>query len=828
MFLPVLGFNSLPIPAAFAHFRPRLAPLRALYLPSAATCSVVNDSLKLLEWDKVCDAVSSFAGTVLGREATKEMLWDVEALSYEESKKLLEETAAAVELINYGAGGVDFTGVDTVLVKSAIDRACRGFSLDGSEAMAVVCLIQFAECLQITLKTALKEGAEWYNRFMPLSQLILNIVINRSFVKLVQQVIDEDGSVKDSASSDLKRSREQVRVLERKLYQLMDKLVRSDKNGASSSEVCLVNGRCCIKALADHSASFDGLLLSSGSGVGSMIEPIAAIPLNDELQQARILVAKAEENVLSGLTDKMLEDIDEIRNLLDTIIQLDAVAARAKFSIAYNGTFPNLYLPSYDDEIAKSDDYAGENFNIASLSHLPRRQWKLYMPRAHHPLLLQRYRENLINARKDLVNATSDIRRRNMHGKNISADDDIKSHLESMKLRISQLEKDHPIPVDFMVSGKINVLVITGPNTGGKTISLKTVGLASLMAKTGIYVLASEPVKIPWFDAIYADIGDEQSLTQSLSTFSGHLKQIGVIRTRSTSKSLVLLDEVGAGTNPLEGAALGMSLLESFAETGSFLTIVTTHHGELKTLKYSNSEFENACVEFDEESLKPTFKILWGVPGRSNAINVAERLGLPHMILESARKLHGTASAEINEVIIDMERFKQYFQQTLQEAQQHLMSSKKLRESLSLAKLKISDHVVLQKKRKVRAVSDSAAIARSILRSKMQQYRESAIAEKASQNGDMESNTKNSTENIKQQQPSSVPTNRARQKDISNAVAEEQTRIPEIGDIVYVASLNKQATVLKVETSKGVILVQAGNLKLRIKLTDTRSQQLRR
>ncbi|KAL3630662.1 hypothetical protein CASFOL_023646 [Castilleja foliolosa] len=210
------------------------------------------------------------------------------------------------------------------------------------------------------------------------------------------------------------------------------------------------------------------------------------------------------------------------------------------------------------------------------------------------------------------------------------------------------------------------------------------------MLLTCLYVLASEPARIPWFDYVLADIGDEQSLSQSLSTFSGHLKQISEIKSLSTSLSLVLLDEVGAGTNPLEGASMGKSLLESFADAGVLLTIATTHHGELKALKYSNNAFENACVEFDEVKLKPTYRILWGVPGcvklsifstsnkfclilgRSNAINIAERLGLPVEILDNARELYGAASAEINEVIVDMERFKQDYHKRVHETQHHL------------------------------------------------------------------------------------------------------------------------------------------------------------
>lgn len=692
--------------------------------------------------------------------------------------------------------------------------------------MAVLSLILFAENLQITLKTAVKEDADWYNRFMPLTEVILDVAISRSFVKSVQQVIDEDGSVKDSASLDLKRSRDQVRALENKLYQLMDKLIRNNNNKASTLEVCMVNGRCCLKAMADQLTAFDGLLLTSGSGVGSIMEPIVAIPLNDELQQARVSAARAEEDVLSGLTGKMLAELDDIQNLLHTIVQLDVIIARAKYSVAYNGAFPDLYLPcgKGGPSITESNSYPNKTSRMAFISHHPRREWKLYMPKAYHPLLLQQHHVNLRKARKDVANAIAEIRRRKLQVKKVTTEDEMDSHLASMKLKVIELEKNNPIPVDFMVSAKTGVLVITGPNTGGKTISLKTVGLASLMAKTGLYVIASEPVKIPWFDAIYADIGDEQSLTQSLSTFSGHLKQIGAIRSQSTSKSLVLLDEVGAGTNPLEGAALGMSILESFAETSSFLTIASTHHGELKTLKYSNNAFENACVEFDEESLKPTYKILWGVPGRSNAINIAERLGLPHDVLDRARKLHGTTSAEINEVIVDMERFKQNFQQNLQEAQHYLMLSRKLQESLSMANQNIADHVAIQMKRKLKAILESAATARSILRKRLYEFRESAMTEKTLENDEADS-SRHSIKNLKQSSLPTIPTERIRPSDIT-LVHEKQTKIPKIGDTVHVPSLGKDAIVLKVEASKKDILVQTSNIKLRLKLKDIETPQV--
>ncbi|KAM3729572.1 hypothetical protein ACB098_12G022600 [Castanea mollissima] len=632
--------------------------------------SVHSNSLRVLEWDKLCDSVSSFATTSFGREATKAQLWSLNQ-TYEESLRLLEETNAAVEMYNHGGCRLDFTGIDVVLVKSAIQQARRSLPVDGNAAMAVAALLQHCETLQLNLKAAIKEDEDWYRRFMPLTEEIIGFVINRSLVKLILQIIDEDGSVKDSASPALKRSREQVRMLEIKIYQLMDSLIRSEKNETPFLEVSNIDGRWCIKSGADQLKGVKGLLLYSGSGRGSIVEPLSAVPLNDELQQARASVAKAEADVLSMLTEKMQIDLDEIEKLLNSIIQLDVVNARATFGLSFGGAYPDLFLPEGSGS-STSVVYPSGNKN-ANASYPIKREWTLYLPKAYHPLLLQQHRQNLQKARKDVSNATSDIRRK-QQGEIMARKGEKDIDLPSLKMQVTALEQSHPVPVDFFVNHKTRVLVITGPNTGGKTICLKTVGLAAMMAKSGLYVLASQSVKIPWFDAVFADIGDEQSLSQSLSTFSGHLKQINDIRLHATSQSLVLLDEVGAGTNPLEGAALGMSLLESFAETGVLLTIATTHHGELKTLKYSNDTFENACMEFDEVNLKPTFKILWGVPGRSNAINIAEKLGVPSIIVDNAREVYGSASAEIDEVITDMERLKQDFKEYLEEAQHHMIN----------------------------------------------------------------------------------------------------------------------------------------------------------
>ncbi|XP_039022681.1 endonuclease MutS2 isoform X2 [Hibiscus syriacus] len=646
---------------------------------------------------------------------------------------------------------------------------------------------------------------------------ITQLVVNRSVIKLIQRVIDEDGSVKDSASPALRKARDQVRTLERKLHQLMDTLIRNETKESALMAASSVDGRWCIRSETDQPTSLKGLLLSSGSG--SIIEPFAAVPLNDELQQARALVAKAEADVLSMVTEKIQMDLDEMEKSLTTAIQLDMIYARATYSLSYGGTYPNIFLPEDINEplTAESD----RSKDKTSQPPDPKKEWIFYLHRAYHPLLLQQHRQKLSTARKNVRNAAAEIRRRKLQAENMTVKGAAEIDLSSLQKQVRALEEAPPVPVDFLISQKTRVLVITGPNTGGKTICLKTIGLAAMMAKSGLHVLSSESAKVPWFDSVFADIGDEQSLSQSLSTFSGHLKQISEIQSKSTSRSLVLLDEVGAGTNPLEGAALGMSLLESFAKSGALLTIATTHHGELKTLKYSNDAFENACMEFDEENLKPTYKILWGVPGRSNAINIAERLGVPSIIVDDARELYGAASAEIDEVIMDMETFKQKFQEHINESRHHLMLSRDLHEKLLLNRRKLQEVVAQQRYKKMRELSEAAAVARSTLHKKVQQLRTSAMKQsqlsKASKRT-LANQYKHAVE-VETKLQTTNPSSSSIQV-IKKPQSEQITELPKVGDSVHVSSLGKRATVLKVDTHKEEIVVQAGNMKLKLKVTE--------
>ena len=249
----------------------------------------------------------------------------------------------------------------------------------------------------------------------------------------------------------------------------------------------------------------------------------------------------------------------------------------------------------------------------------------------------------------------------------------------------------HPVvPVSLVVAPELRVVAITGPNTGGKTVTLKSVGLAALMARAGLFLPCSGTPRLPWCAQVLADIGDEQSLQQNLSTFSGHIRRIARILEAlpgsgaAGGAALVLLDEVGAGTDPLEGSALATALLKHLADRAR-LTIATTHFGELKALKYHDPRFENASVAFDVDTLSPTYRLQWGIPGRSNALAIARRLGLGEPVLElAAAQLEPLGEGEVNQVIAGLEDQRQRQQEAAEEAAALLARTELLHEELLL------------------------------------------------------------------------------------------------------------------------------------------------
>ncbi|PYE52671.1 endonuclease MutS2 [Paenibacillus barcinonensis] len=372
---------------------------------------------------------------------------------------------------------------------------------------------------------------------------------------------------------------------------------------------------------------------------------------------------------------------------------------------------------------------------------------------------------------------------------------------------------EHVVPIDIELGNDYTSIIVTGPNTGGKTVTLKTIGLLSLMAMSGLFVPAEDGSQLCVFDAIYADIGDEQSIEQSLSTFSSHMTNIIRILKNMTPKSLVLLDELGAGTDPAEGSALAISMLEHMHRTGCRM-VATTHYSELKAYAYERKGVINASMEFDINTLSPTYRLLVGVPGRSNAFAIAERLGLPGYILDYARGEvkeedqrieHMIASLEENRLTAEQERAKA---ETLRQDMEKLRS----RHQTELEKLE------QQRDRRIEKAEEDA---RSIV-DKARAEAEKIIAD---------------LRQLAMEEGASVKEHKliAARKQLDEAEPEKRRKTvkksdsPKVraigpGDEVLVYSLNQKGHVVEMAGSKDAV-VQLGIMKMKVSLDDLELQQ---
>lgn len=397
-----------------------------------------------------------------------------------------------------------------------------------------------------------------------------------------------------------------------------------------------------------------------------------------------------------------------------------------------------------------------------------------------------------------------------MHASEPKIDRD--GELRLISARHPLIEYKKAVPVDIRIGGDYRTLIITGPNTGGKTVSLKTAGLLVMMAQSGLHIPASHASTLPIFGEVFADIGDEQSIEQSLSTFSSHMKNIVSIIDKASYDSLVLVDELGAGTDPTEGAALAIAILERFYDSGA-LTMATTHYNELKKYALATSGVENAAMEFDVETLTPTYRLLIGVPGKSNAFEISKKLGLSESVIERASEHIKHGDMEFENVISSIEDDKR-------KAAADRLDAESMRAEIEekLKKLEEKEKAISEKRADI--IAEAKREARELLRET-----KSAVKDVQKDLRKLQKSGAHTNLNTGALEKSRRKINEAEDL-VSEKVVKQVNSEPvsadtlKIGDRVKLLTIGQNGTILSLPDEKGNLMINIGALKVKARLQD--------
>ena len=631
---------------------------------AAVTESYGDKSLMTIEWPQLCQSVAGFAATSLGQ---RELCTNLQPPETERAALAMIRQTQAIQLMQEEyVAEIDFGGIQTLEAEQALKRVTRGGILNGVELLAIASLIRGSQRVSRKIRDcatqAEKEGYEaMVDGLRPISDVFATFDVPFAVATDIVAKLDEDsGSVRESASDDVRRAAGRVRTLENRLRGIL-------KNWGESIEE--QGGRMCVVLGIGVCPPKGSVMVGGKMGGAAVIEPPAAVIINNDLVQARSELKAAEDAVLWALTKSVERAEMDTANAgcltrcLSAVVWLDGVNAKYRFGNWISGTLLTEFSQFRKTGRARGGKKGAAGRKMTEAAE-EGEDWLVMIRKLRHPLLMARYLLNKVEISGNRASESAGMTAASpvaYQGKRLPGWRKDKPSSGSSDESDSDEEcLPPPVPIDILVEQGTKGVVITGPNTGGKTACLKALGLAVSMAKCGIPVPAEAPVKIPCFDAVYADIGDEQSLSASLSTFSGHLRRIEGLRKESTGKSLVLLDELGTGTDAIDGAALGIALMNTLARDGpggSGLTLASTHHSVLTSLKYEGETgvFENASVEFDEVNLQPTYKLIWGVPGRSCALNIAERLDVDVDIVQQARSFLGRDATDVDEQLVRLE-----------------------------------------------------------------------------------------------------------------------------------------------------------------------------
>ncbi len=681
-------------------------------------------ALKTLEYNKIIDKLTEFAGSALAKEMCRNLqpstdLYEIQALQ--------KETSDALSRI-YQKGAVSFRGVRDI--RGSIKRLEIGAIIGINELLSICSLLDV--CSKVKAYSRNDRDPDFEDSLEAMFQALQPLTPVSSEIR---RCIASEEELNDDASPALFKIRRSMRQINDKVHAQLQTMVNgSARTYLQDAVVTMRNGRYCIPVKAEHRGQIPGMIHDqSSTGSTLFVEPMAVIKLNNDLRELELKEEKEIEMILATLSARCGEETEALRDDLDLLTKLDFIFARAQLSRSMNGTQPD--------------------FN---------EEGRILIKKGRHPLL----------------------------------------------------DKKKVVPIDIQLGKDFELLIITGPNTGGKTVSLKTVGLFTLMGQAGLHIPAFDHSELSVFHEVFADIGDEQSIEQSLSTFSAHMTNTVSILKEADDRSLVLFDELGAGTDPTEGAALAIAILSNLHRRGSRV-MATTHYSELKVFALSTPGVENGCCEFDVETLRPTYRLLIGVPGKSNAFAISQKLGLSQDIIEEAKTHLTKQDEDFEDLLADLEQKRVTIEQERDQINSYKEEIRELKQRLESKQEKLDlsrDKILREANEQARNILQEAKDYADTTIRNFQKYGKAAgVSAK-----DMEKERGKLREKMSTVDKKLSAKNAAPKKSHKRLTAIDL----HIGDSIKVLSLNLKGTVSTLPDAKGNLFVQMGILRSQVNIRD--------
>ncbi len=684
---------------------------------------IQENSLELLEFNKLLNLISDFAGS----NASRKSVLDIHPLG---NKTDIERRLMQIYEIRkiYHEGSPlrlsPFSDISDLFLKIRPEGAI----LDSHE------LSEFTPVLSIASVISLQISERDDIPF--LKELTSHLTGFPDILGTLKKSIDSEGNILDSASFMLSDLRTRIRRLEGRIRKKLEEIVRDEKVSVFLQDdfVTTRSGRWVIPVRMDSKGMIPGVVHDvSKSGETAFIEPLNIINLANELENLTAEQKAEEIRILRNICSKIRNVIDDICTEYKTIVYLDVLNCIAKFADLLKMETPQIN----DSDI-------------------------INLVRARHPILQLTFR----------------------------------------KMGITQ----QVVPLDVQMGSNNNtVMVITGPNAGGKTITIKTIGLLVLMALSGMPIPADSSSNLPLIQNLLVDIGDEQSIESNLSTFSAHISNISGILKKADSKTLILIDELGTGTDPDEGAALACAILKEIRKSEA-LVFATTHLADIKGFVHRTDGMINASMEFDHKTLNPLYRLRAGEPGQSHTLEIARRYGLPDGIINSAKGMLGSIKVEFDNMIADLNKKRLQYENSLNELRKQ---QSEIEEKNKLLKQMLSEAKSRQKEILANTYKESSDIISDI---KRQMY---TLLDELKKKGKSKAG-----ETIKQVE--------AKQEFVTEKLKEydvDDKGIPAIdeiknGDVIFVRSLGYDAPVIEVNRKNNRLKVMAGNIEFEVPLSD--------